>query len=96
MDHFDRFRDIGLVMRQYPEKSPPYLREVTLAAPGDPAVKDALALYQTIVNELTTAYSTGRVEERAAIVKAREAMTNLNTLADNLGGRGIGIPFFSH
>ena len=61
---------------------------------GDPAVKDALDLYRTIVAELTTAYSTGRVEERAAIVQARDAMTKLNTVADGLGGKGVGIPFF--
>ena len=53
-----------------------------------------MALYQTIVSELTIAYSTGRVEERAAIIQARDAMTKLNDMADALGGRGIGIPFF--
>jgi hypothetical protein len=51
-------------------------------------------LYQTIISELTTAYATGRVEERAAIIQARDAMTKLNDMADSLGGRGIGIPFF--
>jgi hypothetical protein len=95
MDHYDRFRDIGLVMRQYPEKSPPYLREVTLAADGDPAVKDALALYQSIVAELTKAYSTGRIEERAGIVQARDAMTKLNAAADKLAAGGVGVPFFT-
>ena len=94
MDHFERFRDIGLVLRQYPEDDPPYLRAVTLAQPDAAAVKDVLVLYQTIITELTKAYSTGRVEERAAIIQAREAMTKLNDLAENLAGRGIGIPFF--
>jgi hypothetical protein len=94
MDHFERFRDIGLVLREYPKDTPPYLREITLASPGDPAVKDALFLYKSIIAELTTAYSTGRVEERAAIIQAREAMTKLNDVADTLGGKGIGIPFF--
>jgi hypothetical protein len=82
-------------MRQYPEKSPPYLREVTLAADGDPAVKDALALYQSIVAELTKAYSTGRIEERAGIVQARDAMTKLNAAADKLAAGGVGVPFFT-
>jgi hypothetical protein len=95
MDHFERFRDIGLVMRQYPQKSPPFLRAVTLAAPGDPAVKDALDLYRSIVAELTTAYSTGQIQERAAIIQARDAMTKLNTLADKLASGGVGIPFFT-
>ena len=94
MDHFERFRDIGLVLREYPKDTPPYLRAITLAGPGDPAVKDALFLYKTIIAELTTAYSTGRVEERAAIIQARDAMTKLNDVADSLGGKGIGIPFF--
>lgn len=94
MDHFERFRDIGLVMRQYPETNPPYLRPITIARPDDPAVKDALTLYQTIISQLTTAYATGRVEERAAIIQARDAMTKLNDMADSLGARGIGVPFF--
>jgi hypothetical protein len=94
MDHFERFRDIGLVLRQYPDATPPYLRAVTLARPDDPAVKDAMTLYQTIISELTAAYATGRVEERSKVIQARDAMTKLNTLADDLAGRGIGIPFF--
>jgi hypothetical protein len=94
MDHFERFRDIGLVLRQYPEATPPYLRAVRLARPDDPSVKDALTLYQSIISELTVAYATGRVEERSALIHAREAMTKLDTLADDLAGRGIGIPFF--
>ncbi len=94
MDHFERFRDIDLVLREYPEKNPPYLRAITLAQPDDPAVKDALNLYQTIISELTTAYATGRIEERAAIIQARDAMTKLNDMADSLGGGGVGIPFF--
>ena len=94
MDHFERFRDIDLVVREYPKENPPYLRTITVARPDDPAVKDALSLYQRIISELTTAYATGRVEERAAIIQARDAMTKLNDLADSLGGRGVGIPFF--
>jgi hypothetical protein len=94
MDHFERFRDIGLVLREYPEETPPYLRSITLARPDDPAVKDAVSLYHAIISELTTAYATGRVEERAAIIQARVAMTRLNDMADSLGARGIGIPFF--
>lgn len=94
MDHFERFRDIGLVLREYPEDTPPYLRAITLDRPDDPAVKDALSLYHSIISELTTAYATGRVEECAAIIQARDAMTRLNDMADSLGARGIGIPFF--
>ncbi len=54
----------------------------------------ALALYRSIISELTKAYATGRVEDRAAIIQARDAMTKLNDVADVLGGRGVGIPFF--
>ena len=95
MDHFERFRDIGLILRQYPAETPPYLRAVTVGVPGDARVKDALELYRSIVAELTTAYSTGQIEERAAIIQAREAMTKLNALADKLAGEGVGIPFFA-
>jgi hypothetical protein len=95
MDHFERFRDIGLVMRQYPEESPPYLRAVKLAGPGDAAVKDALDLYRSIVAELTTAYASGKIEDRAGIIQARDAMTKLNAVADKLAAGGVGIPFFT-
>ncbi len=95
MDHFDRFRDIGQILRQYPEQSPPYLRAVKLAGVGDPAVKDALGLYQTIVAELTAAYATGDIGARAGIIAARAAMTKLNEAADKLAAGGVGIPFFS-
>ena len=94
MDHFDRFRDIGQILRQYPEESPPYLRTVKLAGVGDPAVKDALALYQIIVSELKGAYSTGDIGARAGIIAAHEAMTKLNDVADKLAAGGVGIPFF--
>ena len=47
-----------------------------------------------MISELTKAYATGRVEDRAAIIQPRDAMTKLNDVADGLGGRGVGIPFF--
>jgi hypothetical protein len=94
MDHFDRFRDIGLLLREYPAENPPYLRPIKLASREDPRVKQALALYQQIVTNLTRAYATGRVEDRAAIIAARQSMTELNTVADDLGHQGVGVPFF--
>jgi hypothetical protein len=94
MDHFDRFRDIGLVLREYPAENPPYLRPIKLASRQDPQVKQALTLYQQIVTNLTRAYATGRVEDRAAIIAARQSMTELNAVADDLGHQGVGIPFF--
>jgi hypothetical protein len=41
------------------------------------------------------AYSTGRIEERAGIIQARDAMTKLNALADELAAGGVGVPFFT-
>ena len=87
-EHLECFRDLGLVVREYPVENAPYLRALTLARPVDPAVKDAIVLYRDIISELTKAYATGRVEDRAAIIQARDAMTKLNDVADILGGRG--------
>jgi hypothetical protein len=44
-----------------------------------------------MISELTKAYATGRVEDRAAIIQPRDAITKLNDVADGLG---VGIPFF--
>jgi hypothetical protein len=93
-DHLECFRDLGLVVREYTVENAPHLRALTLARPDYPAVKDALALYRNIISELTEAYATGRVEDRAAIIQARDGMTKLNDVADGLCGRGVGIPFF--
>jgi hypothetical protein len=94
MGHFERFHAIGLVVREYPVENAPYLHSLTLARPVDPAIKDALALHRGIISELTKAYAAGRVEDRAAIIQARDAMTKPHDVADGLGGRGVGVPFF--
>jgi hypothetical protein len=60
----------------------PHLRALTLARSDDPVVKDALALDRSMISELTKAYATGRVEDRAAIIQPRDAMTKLDDVAD--------------
>jgi hypothetical protein len=95
MDHFNRFRDLAAVLREYPATDSPYQRAVAPGDPKQPDVRKALNLYRKILDELTKAYARGLVEDRAHIIAAREAMTDLNALADRLAAGGQGIPFFS-
>jgi len=95
MDHFNRFRDLAAVLREYPVNDPPYLRSIKLGDPKQADVRKALGLYQTIKDELTKAYARGLAEDRAHIVGARQAMTELSAVTDRLAAGGIGVPFFS-
>src|SRR5262249_29648392 len=56
MEHFNRFRDIAAVMRQY--RQTPYLRALAKGAADDPEVRDALTSYRQIVDQLKQAYAT--------------------------------------
>lgn len=94
VEHFLRFREIDLVMQEYPEVDPPYLRPVQKVPHDNKDVIPALDLYKEIIDNLRKAYNTGAVEYRAWIVDARTAMTKLSTLADQLGAKGIGVPYF--
>jgi hypothetical protein len=94
MEHFSRFRDVDLVLAQYPAGDPPYLRPLTLGDASNPDVQKALGLYRGILDNLKAAYATGSVQDRALIIRARQDMTDLNGVADQLGAKGVGIPFF--
>jgi hypothetical protein len=93
-EHYQRFRDIGLILSQYPTENPPYLRAVTVGTEKNPQVKAAMNLYRAILDDLRHAYTTGRVPDLQNIIDARKCMVELNTLADDLAGHGVGIPFF--
>ena len=95
MDHFNKFRDLSAVLREYPTTDPPYLRAVQAGDPKQPGVKKALGLYRKILDELTRAYARGLPEDRAHIIVARQAMTDLGAMADDLASQGIGIPYFA-
>jgi hypothetical protein len=95
-EHFLRFRDIELVMRQYDrdKNKTPWLRDVQLVAPSNAKVKPSLKLYKSIVDNLITAYATGSVTDRQHITEAREYMAKLDKLCDRLAAKGTGVPFF--
>jgi len=92
-EHFQRFRDIQAVMGQYLPTTP-WLRQIAPGDPGTAAVKAALKDYAAIVDNLTAAYQTGSVTDRFHITAARQAMADLDTHADALAKKGIGVPFF--
>jgi len=93
-EHYQRFRDIGLILSQYPADSPPYLRAVTVGTEKNPQVKAAMNTYRAVLDDLRSAYTTGRIPDLHNIIDARRLMVELNTLADDLAAHGVGIPFF--
>jgi hypothetical protein len=95
-EHFLRFRDIELTMRQYANDAnpSPWLRDVKLAARSNPKVKQALKLYEKIIDSLTKAYATGSITDRPHITEARDAMNDLEGESDKLAAGGLGVPFF--
>jgi hypothetical protein len=61
---------------------------------GDAAVAPALKMYRDILSELAAAYDQGDMEDAAHIARARAEMFELDSMAEDLGRKGIGIPFF--
>ena len=93
-EHYQRFRDIGLILSQYPPDNPPYLRTVTVGTEKNPQVKAAMNTYRAVLDDLRRAYTTGRIPDLHNIIDARKLMVELNTLTDDLAAHGVGIPFF--
>ncbi len=94
VDHYNRFREIAVVLRGWPSTSsqPQWLRTVT---PGTPAqAAQALELYRNVINALRTAYDRGDMEDAGAILQARQNMMALDAEAEKLASNQIGIPFF--
>jgi hypothetical protein len=94
MEHFSRFREIQVALREHQPSD--YLRPKY--APGqanDATVARALAMYRDILAELTAAYDRGDMEDAAHIARARALMFELDSLAEDLGRKGIGVPFFA-
>ena len=94
MEHFSRFREIQVVLR---ERQPSeYLRpKYAPGQAGDSTVARAVAMYRDILAELAAAYDQGDMEDAAHIARARAVMFELDSLADELGRKGIGVPFFA-
>jgi hypothetical protein len=94
MEHFSRFREIQVALRD--RQPSEYLRpKYAPGQAGDSTVARALAMYRQILAELAAAYDQGDMEDAAHIARARALMFELDSMAEELGGKGIGIPFFS-
>ena len=94
-------RDVSLILSRYAAQPALYLRDITLAEPGDPAVALALNLLAQIVAALQDGYKAERDDEmpraEALILQARVTMRAFQAEAERLAQDcGIGIPFFAH
>ena len=72
----------------------PWLRTIKKGEATEIEVRQALNLYQEIVDDLKLAYATGSLTDRQHITTARTAMTKLNVASEVLAARGVGVPFF--
>ncbi len=104
MQHYQRFRDMQLILGPYAERPELFLRRVHLAEADDPAVQPALGYLREIVDALKAGYEAERKGDmpgaEAAILSSRASMRELRAEAERLargevGGRSIGIPFFA-
>ena len=96
MDHYNRFREIGIVLRSWPGARSgtvtPWLRPIQLGSPA--ATGRALDLYRGLLRDLADAYRRGDMEDAGKILDARRQMMALDDAAEQLAANGIGVPFF--
>ena len=99
MQHFQKFRDVALILGRYAADESLFLRPVTLARPDDDSVAPALALVDQIVDALTEGYAAEAADDmrgaEAAILSSRTAMRDLMAEWDRLARDGIGLPVFA-
>jgi hypothetical protein len=97
VDHATSFADMRRVLKPYGVEEPlPYLRDVRCGSKAEAA--PALTLFAEIKALLKAAYraaSEGRSDDAAKRVEtAREKMTKLHEVGEELARQGIGIPFW--
>jgi hypothetical protein len=92
--HFLDFRDIQRALAVYGDPSV-YLRDITLAARTDPRVAPPLKVYENILELLVKGYHREQVSNQRDLAEARKQMFDLQTQAEDLAAKGIGIPFLS-
>jgi len=96
MDHYNRFREIGIVLRSWPGvrsvTESPWLRAVQIGSPQ--SAGGALDLYRGILHDLADAYRRGDMEDAGKILDARQQMMALDEAAEQLAANGIGVAFF--
>lgn len=101
LQHYQKFRDIRRILAPYAAQPDLYLRPVTPASrPYSPEVARALGLIDTAVAALRAAYRLEAAQQRmpeaqAHLRAARDAMHDLNPVAEALARNGIGVPFFA-
>jgi len=93
IEHFSRFREIQTVLRKY--KTTDYLRPVQPAPADNPEGQAAMKVYYQILDELRAAYLRGDMEDAAHIATARALMFELDSQAEKMAARKLGVPFFS-
>ena len=98
LQHYQKFRDIQHILSRY--DSSLFLRNITLADPGDPAVQIALDRLADIVAATKKGYEAERKDDmpraEACLLEARAAMRSFQAEAEHLAGvMGLGIPFFA-
>jgi hypothetical protein len=97
VEHFSRFRELKLVLRNYQAENGklPYLIDLVPANPQtNDLAAEAMRAYERIINNLRTAYVEGDMEDAGYIIEGRQAMEALEHFAHRLASEGLGIPFF--
>jgi rubrerythrin len=96
MDHERHFLDMRAVLRRLPSEDS-YLRELKRAEPDDPAVANAMAIFQTIKIELAAAFRSAAARDLPAMGEylnaARTHMDELLAETDTLAFEGVGFPY---
>jgi hypothetical protein len=96
MDHERHFLDMRAVLRRLPSEDS-YLRELKRAEPDDPAVANAMAIFQTIKIELAAAFRSAAARDLPAMGEylnaARAHMDELLAETDTLAFEGVGFPY---
>lgn len=97
-EHFRNFGNVKRILSKYPRAEDggyPYLRPVVPSR--TPETRAALALFDGLRQHLGGAYAAEAREDmpaaEAGIADARAAMVLLQTSAEELASRGLGIPF---
>lgn len=97
LQHYQKFRDMALILRRYAADPNLYRRNLTLAKPDDVAAE--LGLVTSIVEALKEGYAAEANDDmraaEAAILQSRTAMRDLMTAWEALARNGIGLPVFA-
>jgi len=104
--HYSRFREIkALLDRPHAQPLVRKLRHledgetlrVTPVSGNPQMINHAtfVRLYEEIISALDDAYSAGRVEDRDYIIRARQAMMEIDVLATQFASQGVAVPLLS-